>query len=41
MTAIVSLDLTGWRPALTPEAQQTAVRALEGGGVLVLPHRRV
>src|SRR5450755_557128 len=38
MTAIVSLDLTGWKPALTPEAQQTAVRALEHGGVLVLPH---
>ena len=38
MTAIVSLDLTSWRPVLTPEAQQTAVRALEGGGVLILPH---
>ena len=38
MTAIVSLDLTGWRPVLTPEAQQTAVRALEGGGLLLLPH---
>jgi len=38
MSAIVTLDLTGWRPALTPEAQQTSVRALEEGGVLVLPH---
>ncbi len=38
MTAIVSLDLTGWEPALTPDAQRTAIRALEGGGVLVLPH---
>lgn len=38
MPRIVTLDLTGWRPALTPEAQQTAVRALEEGGVLVLPH---
>ena len=38
MTAIVSLDLTGWRPALTPEAQEAAAGALEGGGVLVLPH---
>ena len=38
MTAIVALDLTGWVPMLTPEAQQTAVRALERGGVLVLPH---
>jgi hypothetical protein len=38
MTGIVSLDLTGWKPALTPEAQQTAIRALESGSVLVLPH---
>ena len=38
MTAIVSLDLTGWKPVLTPEAQQIAIHALEGGGVLVLPH---
>lgn len=38
MPAIVTLDLTGWRPALTPGAQQLAVRALEEGDVLVLPH---
>ena len=38
MSAIVTLDLTGWHPALTPDAQQSAVRALEDGGVLVLPH---
>ena len=38
MPAIVTLDLTGWRPALTPGAQQPAVRALEEGDVLVLPH---
>ena len=38
MTRIVSLDLTSWRPALTPEAQQTATHVLESGGVLVLPH---
>ncbi len=38
MTDIVSVDLTSWRPALAPEAQQTAIRTLEGGGVLVLPH---
>jgi hypothetical protein len=38
MTAIVSLDLTGWKPALGPETQQTAIRTLESGGVLVLPH---
>lgn len=37
MTDIVPLDLTSWRPAHVPEAQQTAIRALEGGGVLVLP----
>jgi hypothetical protein len=37
---VVSLDLVGWRPALTPEAQQVAVRALEEGDVLVLPHVR-
>ena len=29
MSRIVTLDLTGWWPALTPEAQQKAVRALE------------
>ena len=38
MTEIVSLDLTSWQPALNPEAQASAVRAVEGGGVLVLPH---
>src|SRR5215467_4735979 len=38
MTDIVSLDLTSWRPAVNPEAQASAVRAVEGGGVLVLPH---
>src|SRR5207302_3934749 len=26
------------QPVLTPEAQQTAIRTLEEGGVLVLPH---
>jgi 3-deoxy-D-manno-oct-2-ulosonic acid (Kdo) hydroxylase len=38
MTDIVALDLTSWHPAVTPDAQQTAIRTLEGGGVLVLPH---
>lgn len=38
MTTIVALDLTSWRPALAPDAQPTAIRTLEGGGVLVLPH---
>src|SRR5436305_9378961 len=38
MTNIVSLDLTSWHPTLTPDAQQAAIQAIEGGGVLVLPH---
>jgi hypothetical protein len=38
MSAVVSLDLTSFTPALTPEAQQAAVRTLEDGGVLALPH---
>jgi hypothetical protein len=38
VTSVVSLDLAGWRPAPTPEAQKTAVATLEGGGVLILPH---
>ncbi len=38
MTDVVSLDLTRWRPALAAGAQQTAIRTIEGGGVLVLPH---
>jgi hypothetical protein len=38
MSAIVTLDLTGWDPALTADAQRLAVGALEDGGVLVLPH---
>jgi hypothetical protein len=37
MTQIVSLDLASWPPH-APEEQQTAIRALEGGGVLLLPH---
>jgi len=38
VSAIVTLDLVGWRPALAPGAQEAAVRAIEDGGVLVLPH---
>jgi len=38
MPDIVSLDLTSWDAAITPEAQLTAVRTLERGGVLVSPH---
>ncbi|TMH60313.1 MAG: 3-deoxy-D-manno-oct-2-ulosonic acid (Kdo) hydroxylase [Betaproteobacteria bacterium] len=37
MTDIVSLGLTSWRPELESAAQQTAIRTIEGGGVLVLP----
>jgi hypothetical protein len=37
MTEIVSFDLASWQPAQDAEMQQKAVRALEGGGVLVLP----
>jgi len=37
MAEIVSLELTSWRPALSAEAQRDAVRAVEGGCVLVLP----
>jgi len=40
MVAIVTLDLTSFRPALTPEIQRQAVDALEDGGVLVLPQVR-
>jgi len=37
MTDIVSLGLTSWRPELESATQQTAIRTIEGGGVLVLP----
>jgi len=40
LSAIATLDLTGWRPALTPDVRETAVRTIEGGGVLVLPNVR-
>ena len=38
MSAVVTLDLTEWRPTLTDEARDTAARALEEGGVIRLPH---
>ena len=38
MTTVISLDLAGWKPVATPDAQKTAVATLEGGGVLILPH---
>jgi hypothetical protein len=37
MPGIVTLDLSEWRPALAPGVQEAAVRAIEDGGVLVLP----
>ncbi len=38
MSEVVTLDLAGWQPVLPPGAQDAAVRAIEGGWVLVLPH---
>ena len=38
MTEILTLDLVGWRASVTPAIQERAVRAIEGGGVVVLPH---
>lgn len=38
MSAVVTLDLTGWRPALTTAARDAARRAIEEGGVIALPH---
>lgn len=40
MSAIVTLDLSGWCPELAPGVQEAAVHAIEEGGVLVLPHVR-
>jgi hypothetical protein len=37
MTDIVALDVASWRPALASDAQDVAIRTLEGGGVLILP----
>jgi hypothetical protein len=38
MSGVVTVDFTGWHPELTPAARDAAVRALEDGGVLVMPH---
>ena len=40
MTEVLTLDIDCWRPRLAPGVQEAAVRALEGGGVLVLPRVR-
>jgi hypothetical protein len=40
MSAILALDLTGWQPALAPDAPSSIARVLEDGGVIVLPHVR-
>lgn len=37
MTEILTLDIVGWRPQLPHGVQEAAVRAIEGGGVVVLP----
>ena len=37
MTDIVAIDVTSWRSALAGDAQDLAIRTLEGGGVLILP----
>ncbi|HEY2864874.1 MAG TPA: Kdo hydroxylase family protein [Casimicrobiaceae bacterium] len=37
MPDIVALDIASWRPALAANAQELAIRTLEGGGVLTLP----
>jgi hypothetical protein len=37
MTEILTLDLDSFRPALAPGVQESAVRTIEGGGVIVLP----
>jgi hypothetical protein len=38
MTELLSLDISSWRPTPTPAAQHSAAAALEGGGVVILPH---
>ncbi|HQR10037.1 MAG TPA: Kdo hydroxylase family protein [Casimicrobiaceae bacterium] len=38
MSGIVTLDIAGWHPPLAPGVRESAVRAIEDGGVLVLPH---
>lgn len=37
MSSLITLNLDAWRPAVAPEAQRDAARALESGAVLVLP----
>ncbi|MCC6197507.1 MAG: Kdo hydroxylase family protein, partial [Burkholderiales bacterium] len=36
-TEILTLDLQGWSPSVPAATQDAAVRAIEGGGVVVLP----
>ena len=38
MTEVITLDLDSFGPTLAPGVQDAAVRAIEGGGVVVLPH---
>ena len=37
MSEILTLDVAGWQPQLPPGTREAAVRAIEGGGVVVLP----
>lgn len=37
VTEILTLDLVGFAPVVPPDVQDAAVRAIEGGGVVVLP----
>jgi hypothetical protein len=38
MSAVFTLDIAGWHPALSDDARERVSRALEEGGVLRLPH---
>lgn len=38
MTEILTLDIAGFAPAPDARVQEAAVRTLEGGGVIVMPH---
>ncbi|MEO8305230.1 MAG: Kdo hydroxylase family protein [Betaproteobacteria bacterium] len=38
MSAVLTLELEGWRPTLADDVRERAARALEEGGVIRLPH---
>src|ERR1700694_6208179 len=37
MTELVSRDIASWRPPPAARTRETAIKAIEGGGVLILP----